>query len=105
MKRISELLTEVVEKLAQQHNHELNSEQQGEAMKKAKHQKHEETHDKFRQCPRCFGFIPNNATPGAYPGAISRLDNKTEICSDCGGEEAVLQWQNRLTDWREAESE
>lgn len=105
MKRISELLTEVVEKLAQQHNHELNSEKQGEAMKKAKHQKHEETHDKFRQCPRCFGFIPNNATPGAYPGAISRLDNKTEICSDCGGEEAVLQWQNRLTDWREAESE
>jgi len=105
VKRISELLTEVVEKLAQQHDHELNSEQQGEAMKKAKHQKHEETHDKFRQCPRCFGFIPNNATPGAYPGAISRLDNKTEICSDCGGEEAVLQWQNRLTDWREAESE
>lgn len=51
-------------------------------------------------CPRCEGWIPNNEKPGAYPGAISRLDNKTEICSQCGSEEAVLDWQNRLTDWR-----
>lgn len=51
-------------------------------------------------CPRCESWIPNNETPGAYPGAISRLDNITEICSSCGGEEAVLQWQGRLTDWR-----
>lgn len=40
-------------------------------------------------CPRCLGFIPNNITPGAYMGALSRTDNKTEICSDCGTEEAM----------------
>lgn len=40
-------------------------------------------------CPRCEGFIPSNLTPGRYPGAISRIDNKTEICSDCGREEAL----------------
>ena len=40
-------------------------------------------------CPRCDGFIPSNLTPGRYPGAISRTDNKTEICSDCGHEEAM----------------
>lgn len=41
-------------------------------------------------CPRCEGYIPNNIEPGAYPGAISRWDNKTEICSPCGTEEAIL---------------
>lgn len=41
-------------------------------------------------CPRCFGYIPSNLFAGEYPGAISRIDNKTEICSDCGVEEAVL---------------
>lgn len=51
-------------------------------------------------CPRCQGWIPNNEQPGAYPGAISRLDNTTEICSSCGSDEAVLEWQHRLTDWR-----
>ena len=55
---------------------------------------------KFRECPRCTHFIPNDDTPGAYPGAISRLDNETEICSDCGVEEALLQYQGLLTDWR-----
>lgn len=40
-------------------------------------------------CPRCEGFIPNNMMPGRYPGAISRVDDKTEICSDCGREEAL----------------
>ena len=58
------------------------------------------THDKFVLCPRCEGFIPNNETPGAYPGAISRLDNKTEICSACGVSEAFLDFEGRLTDWR-----
>lgn len=43
-------------------------------------------------CPRCLGFIPSNEFPGMYPGAISRVDNKTEICSDCGVEEALLQY-------------
>lgn len=41
-------------------------------------------------CPRCLGFIPSNAFAGEYPGAISRIDNKTEICSECGTEEAIL---------------
>jgi hypothetical protein len=40
-------------------------------------------------CPRCDGFIPNNQNPGAYMGAISRRDNKTEICSACGTIEAI----------------
>jgi hypothetical protein len=41
-------------------------------------------------CPRCNdNFIPNNETPGAYIGALSRADNKTEICSQCGEEEAM----------------
>ena len=51
-------------------------------------------------CPRCNSWIPNNENPGAYPGAISRTDNTTEICSQCGTEEALLEWQHRLTDWR-----
>lgn len=41
-------------------------------------------------CPTCDGQIPNNETPGAYMGAISRTDNKTEICSACGTREALL---------------
>lgn len=41
-------------------------------------------------CPRCLGYIPSNAFAGEYPGAISRMDNKTEICSDCGTEEAIV---------------
>ncbi len=42
-----------------------------------------------KTCPKCSGFIPNNETPGAYSGAISRLDNSTEICSACGTQEAL----------------
>lgn len=52
-------------------------------------------------CPRCQGYIPNNDRPGAYPGALSRLDNKTEICSDCGVEEALEEFsRDGITDWR-----
>lgn len=40
-------------------------------------------------CPRCMGFIPRNEVAGAYPGAMSRTDNETEICSECGLEEAL----------------
>lgn len=40
-------------------------------------------------CPNCGGYIPNNETPGAYMGALSRRDNETEICSDCGTREAM----------------
>lgn len=44
-------------------------------------------------CPRCkASYIPNNLEPGAYPGALSRLDNETEICSSCGVEEAIEQF-------------
>ena len=44
----------------------------------------------FPICPICAGFIPNNETPGAYAGALSRKDNTTEICSACGVVEAML---------------
>lgn len=44
---------------------------------------------KLPVCPRCKGYIPNNDNPGAYPGAISRIDNETEICSPCGQNEAI----------------
>lgn len=43
-------------------------------------------------CPTCGGSVPNNETPGAYPGAISRADNQTEICSACGTSEALANW-------------
>ena len=43
-------------------------------------------------CPICLGYIPNNMAPGAYPGAISRIDNETEICSECGQKEAINDW-------------
>lgn len=58
------------------------------------------TKDKYRMCPRCTHFIPCDERPGEYPGAISRIDNVTEICSQCGNEEALLDWQGQLTDWR-----
>jgi hypothetical protein len=48
--------------------------------------------DQKNRCPRCGGGIPNNETPGAYPGAISRWDNATEVCSGCGADEAMLQF-------------
>jgi hypothetical protein len=35
--------------------------------------------------------VPNDAQPGAYPGALSRWDNMTEICSNCGAQEALTQ--------------
>lgn len=45
-------------------------------------------------CPRCQdNWIPNNDRPGEYPGAVSRADERTEICSDCGTYEAVEVWQ------------
>lgn len=39
-------------------------------------------------CPRCGGGVPNDTQKGEYPGALSRLDNETYICSNCGMEEA-----------------
>lgn len=54
-------------------------------------------------CPSCNGFIPNNSHPGAYPGAISRKDNMTEICSSCGTEEALADFFKSMTDDRKTE--
>lgn len=45
--------------------------------------------NKNTTCPRCLGGIPNNEFRGMYPGALSRTDNKTEICSECGTMEAM----------------
>lgn len=45
----------------------------------------------FPTCPRCGGYIPNDIRPGEYPGAVSRTDNVTEICSECGTKEAMEQ--------------
>lgn len=39
----------------------------------------------IRRCPRCGG--PQSDRP-----AVSRTDNVTSICSDCGTEEAVKVW-------------
>ena len=41
------------------------------------------------KCPICNGPIPNAMDEGKYCGALSRRDNKTEICSDCGVMEAI----------------
>ena len=41
------------------------------------------------KCPRCGHGIPNDAQEGEYPGALSRRDNKTYICSECGTLEAL----------------
>lgn len=38
---------------------------------------------KYRTCPRCLKRY------NEYP-AISRKDNKTKICPQCGNEEAIL---------------
>lgn len=36
-------------------------------------------------CPRCKQLYPGI-------GALSRRDNRTEVCSDCGQEEAIVQF-------------
>lgn len=38
-----------------------------------------------RPCPRCRKKL----LPIGYCGAISRQDNETELCSDCGFDEAL----------------
>lgn len=47
---------------------------------------------KSNQCPRCGGGIPNDLQRGKYPGALSRDDNETEVCSGCGTDEALRQF-------------
>jgi hypothetical protein len=56
-------------------------------------------------CPKCSGYIPNNNTPGAYSGAISRVDNKTEICSSCGTQEALDAFFGERNEVEQAEDE
>ena len=46
-------------------------------------------------CSRCGGGIPNDVQRGEYPGALSRLDNETYICSDCGFAEAMFNFTHR----------
>lgn len=41
------------------------------------------------KCPRCGGPIPREGHEGEYMGALSRVDNMTEICSACGTKEAL----------------
>jgi hypothetical protein len=48
--------------------------------------------DDGHTCPRCKGGIPSDTFRGQYPGALSRLDNSTYICSSCGMNEAM--WQH-----------
>ena len=43
--------------------------------------------ERKKKCPRCGAVIT------FYP-AISRKDNKTEICSDCGVIEAIEEYIN-----------
>jgi hypothetical protein len=45
-------------------------------------------------CPRCGHYIPNDETPGAHVGALSRVDSTTEICSACGRHEAFQQFES-----------
>lgn len=44
---------------------------------------------KSEKCPICSGPIPNALHEGEYAGALSRVDNETEICSECGFMEAM----------------
>ena len=41
------------------------------------------------KCPICGHYIPNDNNPGEHPGSISRVDNVTEICNQCGFNQAV----------------
>jgi hypothetical protein len=56
----------------------------------------------IKDCPRCSEPIPNREFAGMYAGAISRVDNTTEICSECGVIEAMIefagQYPFRFTD-------
>lgn len=46
------------------------------------------------KCPRCGGGIPSDEHEGKYPGATSRVDNETEICSACGTAEGLWQFSS-----------
>jgi len=46
-----------------------------------------------KECPRCGGVADEFRTGKGFPrpGALSRWDNRTTICSACGQQEAVAQ--------------
>lgn len=48
----------------------------------------EQAQKDIKPCPSCGGPIPSAEHAGEYPGALSRIDNVTEICSACGLQEA-----------------
>lgn len=43
----------------------------------------------MKTCPRCKCIMDER-----FPGALSRRDNKTEICSECGTLEAMEDYVN-----------
>ena len=48
-------------------------------------------------CLRCGGAVPSFKNVGEYPGSLSRVDNKTEICAECGTNEAVESMRGNLS--------
>lgn len=50
------------------------------------------TTGEYRWCPRCLGPMMN------YP-ALSRVDNKSDICSDCGRDEAIGRGMVPVEEW------
>ena len=46
---------------------------------------------KEHDCPMCDGAIPNNERRGEYVGALSRYDNETYVCSNCGSLEGMFE--------------
>jgi hypothetical protein len=48
-----------------------------------------------RTCPRCGGPADEARTDPGFPrpGALSRWDNATIVCSECGTGEALVQWR------------
>ena len=56
---------------------------------------------KEHDCPLCFRGIPNDERRGEYIGALSRYDNETYVCSQCGSLEGMFEMglnQNRHTE-------
>lgn len=49
------------------------------------------------QCPRCGGPADEHRTGPGFPrpGALSRADNKTMVCTSCGHDEAWRDWNSR----------
>ena len=46
---------------------------------------------KEHDCPLCYRGIPNDEKRGEYIGALSRYDNETYVCSQCGNLEGMTE--------------